>query len=232
MMPDAHIPERSTRQPDRRALLTAGAAAGACAFAGCVAAGNGDAATIQHGLAAAAPMVDPWLINRALEALARHNTLVWSRDVIGIADFGQPSARPRFHLVDILAGTTTSLLVAHGKGSDPEHTGMLQSFSNMPGSGATSEGAYLTGETYTGVHGLSRRLVGLDPTDDQAEARAIVIHSAWYVGADVIAKQGKLGRSDGCFAFSKQDIALVLARLGDGRMIYAGRGGPPSTSSS
>ncbi len=145
--------------------------------------------------------------------------------MVGIVDFALPSSQPRFHLVDILAGTTTSLLVAHGRGSDPDHTGMLQLFSNVEGSAATSEGAYLTGEPYDGIHGRSRRLIGLDPSDDQAEARAIVIHSAPYVGPEVIARQGKLGRSDGCFAFSERDIALVLARLGRGRLIYAGRGG-------
>ncbi len=177
----------------------------------------------QRGLAAAAPEVSPWLVDRALIALAKHNAAVWSRDVIAIADFGLPSSAPRFHLIDILQGTTTSLLVAHGKGSDPGHTGLLQGFSNVEGSMATSEGAYLTGETYVGVHGLSRRLIGLDPTDDQADARAIVIHGAWYADPALVASQGKLGRSDGCFAFGEQDIALVLARLRPGRLIYAGR---------
>lgn len=179
--------------------------------------------TAQRGLAAAAPAVNPWLVDRALLALARHNGAVWSRDVIAIADFGLPSAVPRFHLVDILAGTTTSLRVAHGKGSDPDHSGTLQRFSNSDGSMATSEGAYLTGDTYVGVHGLSRRLVGLDATDDRAEARAIVIHAAWYADPALVASQGKLGRSDGCFAFGEQDIAFVLSRLGPGRLIYAGR---------
>jgi hypothetical protein len=178
---------------------------------------------LQRGLAAAAATVNPWLVDRALDALARHNAAVWSRDVVAIADFGLSSSIPRFHLIDILAGTTTSLRVAHGKGSDPDHTGVLQSFSNADGSMATSEGAYLTGDTYVGVHGLSRRLAGLDPTNDRAEARAIVIHGAWYADPALVASQGKLGRSDGCFAFGEQDIALVLARLGPGRLIYAGK---------
>lgn len=177
------------------------------------------------GLAAAAPGVDPALRERALAAIARHSDAIWSRDVVGIVDFALPSARPRFHLIDILAGTTTSLLVAHGRGSDPDHIGMLQSFSNVAGSAATSEGAYLTGEAYVGSHGPSRRLIGLDPTNDQAEARAIVIHSAWYVGPQIVAQQGRLGRSDGCLAFAEADIAAVLARLGRGRLIYAGRAG-------
>ena len=182
-------------------------------------------APFYGGLAGAAPGVDPVLLNRALAALASHHARIWSRDVVAVVDFGLPSAVPRFHLIDVLAGMTTSLLVAHGRGSDPEHSGMLQTFSNVAGSAATSAGAYLTGEPYVGVHGPSRRLIGLDPGDDQAEARAIVIHSAWYVGPDVVARQGKLGRSDGCFAVSPADIAMLLGRLGRGRLLYAGRAG-------
>ncbi|ATE67240.1 hypothetical protein COO09_14175 [Rhizorhabdus dicambivorans] len=181
------------------------------------------AAAAPPGLASIAAGVDPRLVQRALDALFRHHAALWSRDVIAIADFGLPSAAPRFFLMDILRGTTTALLVAHGKGSDPDHGGMLRSFSDAVGSAATSEGAYLTGEAYDGVHGPSRRLVGLDPTNTHAEERAIVIHSAWYANPDMIARQGKLGRSDGCFAFGEQDIATVLARLGKGRLLYAGR---------
>jgi len=181
-------------------------------------------AHVQAGLAAAAsPAVDRILLRRALDALARHNSRIWSRDVIAIVDFGLASAVPRFHLIDILAGTTTSLRVTHGRGSDPDHTGLLQSFSDVPGSAATSAGAYLTGPEYVGIHGLSRRLGGLDPSNAHAEERAIVIHSAWYADASVLAQQGKLGRSDGCFAVSPADITALLAMLGEGRLLYAGR---------
>lgn len=185
------------------------------------------------GLASAAPMIDSRLVNRALDAVFRHHAAIRSRDIIAIADFGLPSSAMRFFLVDIIGGRTNPLLVTHGKGSDPDHSGMLQSFSDRSGSGATSEGAYLAGDAYEGVHGPSRRLIGLDPTNANAEDRAIVIHSAWYANPDMIAKQGKLGRSDGCFAFGEQDIGLVLARLGPGRLLYAGRSGfsgdPPQT---
>lgn len=176
-----------------------------------------------RGLAGSAPMIDRRLVNRALEALFRHHAHIWSRDVIAIADFGLPSATPRFFLVDILKGIATSFLVAHGKGSDPDHSGMLQGFSDAIDSGATSEGAYLVGDVYAGVHGPSRRLVGLDPDNAHAEERAIVIHSAWYANDDIVARQGKLGRSDGCFAFGERDIGAVLSRLGRGRLLYAGR---------
>lgn len=180
------------------------------------------AARPQTGLATLANGVRPDLVTRTLGALARHEARIWSRDVVAIADFALPSSTPRLHLLDLLAGTVTTMLVAHGKGSDPDHTGMLQSFSNLAGSAATSEGAYLTGEPYDGEHGASRRLIGLDPTNDAAEPRAIVIHSAWYVGPEILARQGVLGRSDGCFAVSPADIGMLLSRLGRGRLLYAG----------
>ncbi|MDB5689462.1 MAG: hypothetical protein JWL91_1338 [Sphingomonas bacterium] len=203
--------------PSRRALLRSGllAAAGLACPA--------RAAEAAEGVAAAAPGIDPILREQAMAALARHESAIWSRDVIAIVDFGLPSSVPRFHLVDLLRGDTTTLLVAHGRGSDPDHTGMLQSFSNVEGSQATSEGAYLIGEAYSGIHGPARRLIGMDPTDDQADPRAIVIHAAWYVGPEIVARQGRLGRSDGCFAVSQADIGQVLARLGRGRLLYAGR---------
>jgi hypothetical protein len=178
---------------------------------------------VQRGLGATAAGLNPYLVGGASVALVRHESAIWSRDVIAIADFGAPSSLPRFHLIDLLGGTVTSMLVTHGRGSDPEHSGMLQSFSNIPGSDATSEGAYLTGEAYQGVHGSSRRLLGLDPTNSNAEDRAIVIHTAPYAEAAMIPQQGKLGRSDGCFVFGQADLAIVLARLGQGRLIYASR---------
>jgi hypothetical protein len=48
-----------------------------------------------------------------------------------------------------------------------------------------------------------------------------VIHSAWYVSDSIAAEQGKIGRSQGCFAFSDNDIVQVLERLGPGSMLYA-----------
>ena len=76
-------------------------------------------------------------------------------------------------------------------------------------------------ESYFGQHGQSLRLAGLDPENDQAEARAIVIHPAWYVSDAMIAEHGKLGRSQGCFAVSESDIAQVLERLGSGSFLFA-----------
>jgi hypothetical protein len=165
--------------------------------------------------------VEPALMRRALASFQRHRGRVASRDVIGIVDFRAPSSTARFHLVDMIGGRTTSLLVSHGRGSDPGHTGWLERFSNLDGSLASSAGGYVTGGTYVGKHGQSRRLIGLDPSNSNAEQRAIVIHAAWYVSPDMIRSHGKIGRSEGCLAVADGDLRQVLTRLAPGHFIYA-----------
>lgn len=167
--------------------------------------------------------LDPALLRRALAALEKHQSSIPNKDLIAVADFSQASREARFHLVNVADGKVSSYLVAHGKGSDPRHTGWLKSFSNVVGSEATSSGAYRTGDFYTGQHGRSMRLDGLDATNNNAFDRAVVIHGAWYVSKDMVREHGVLGRSQGCFAFEQDKLATIIERLGQGRMIYADR---------
>ncbi len=165
--------------------------------------------------------IRPALMSRAMDAFKRHSDKISNKDVIAIADFSRASSDTRFHLINVADGIISSMLVSHGKGSDPNHTGWLKNFSNMPGSNASSKGSYITGDFYLGKHGRSRRLVGLDPENNLAEDRAIVIHAASYVSQEMAANHGKIGRSQGCFAFSENDIAEVLHRMGPGRLLFA-----------
>lgn len=169
-------------------------------------------------LASASPVVAA-----AQAGLQRAGDRVVHRDVVAVADFREASAKPRLHLVDMASGGVTSLLVAHGRGSDPAHTGWLNKFSNEMGSDCTSEGRFLTGDYYAGQHGRSMRLIGLDPSNDNALRRGIVVHSAAYVGADFARAHGVLGRSEGCFAVSPADLPLLLQRLGPGRLLVSAR---------
>jgi hypothetical protein len=50
-----------------------------------------------------------------------------------------------------------------------------------------------------------------------------VIHPAWYAEPSVIQAQGRLGRSEGCFALSAASQRETLARLGPGHFLYAAR---------
>lgn len=179
--------------------------------------------TVAATVAPFEPQIDPKLKARALLALEAKRASIRNADVIGITDFSRPSREARFYLLDVRSGRVTNHLVAHGRGSDPSHLGWLQSFSNEYGSEATSRGTYVTGEYYNGKYGYSLRLKGLDHSNNNAEARAIVVHSAWYAEPKVVQEYGKLGRSEGCFALSAASHAEVLARLGPGRLLYADR---------
>lgn len=193
----------------RRRLLVAGMAAGI-------------GSAVRPAFAAVAPAgISPDLLGRAKAALDRHRNEIANPDLIAIADFSRPSCMPRFHLVDVASGRASSHLVAHGRGSDPQHTGWLERFSNGFGSNATSAGAYRTDGFYVGAHGRSIRLSGLDSSNDNALARGIVVHGAWYVSPAMAVSHGVLGRSEGCFAFGESSLGEILARLGPGHMIYA-----------
>lgn len=176
------------------------------------------AAPVFSGAAAPAG-IDPQLFARAKAALDQHQ--IYLRDTIGIVDFSRPSADPRFHVVDLASGQVESHRVCHGRGSDPAHSGYLERFSNEFGSYATSNGTYVTTDYYDGKYGLSLRVRGLDYSNSNAEPRAIVIHNAWYAEDDMIPLHGQLGRSEGCFAMSKESQYQVMRRLAGGRMIYA-----------
>lgn len=172
---------------------------------------------------AQAVVQDPFeaLVSRAKGALDLHAATDPRRDKIAVVNFGSASSQARFHLVDLAGGHHKSYLVAHGRGSDPDHSGWLERFSNAPGSAATSSGAYLTGNLYVGRHGMSRKLKGLDRANCNAEARAIVIHAADYVSVSLARSSGKIGRSEGCLAVAKTDLGEILGWLGANALIYA-----------
>jgi hypothetical protein len=179
------------------------------------------APTVSAPVAPTSPAgISPTLFSKAKAAL---DSRPWirNRDFIGIVDFAASSSDPRFHVVHLPSGHVESHRVAHGRGSDPDHSGFVERFSNDFGSHASSNGAYTTAETYDGKYGLSMKVNGLDWSNNNAMARAIVIHNAWYAEDDMIPIHGKLGRSEGCFAFSRKSQWEVMHRLGEGRLIYA-----------
>lgn len=159
----------------------------------------------------------------AKREMERVRPQLWRTDVVGVADYGLPSSLPRLHFANLDNGTVRSFLVAHGKGSDPEHDGFLKYFSNQPGSLASSRGAYITYEWYNGKYGTSIRLGGVDADNSRALDRLIVMHSAWYAAPDMLDKWGKLGRSDGCFAMAPADFNEALWHLSGGRLLFSDR---------
>lgn len=196
----------------RRALIQTAAAAGVSAVA---------ARPVFAKAVPPQPQISPNLLARARAAFEEKRGQLQYHDVIGIADYALPSRDPRFFLMHMASGMVTAYQVTHGRGSDPAHSGYLGHFSNVPGSEASSSGAYMTGDVYYGKYGRSLRLKGLDHTNSNAEARAIVVHSARYAEPEMIDQFGKLGRSEGCFALSQLSLQYVLQQLGPGRLLYS-----------
>ena len=164
---------------------------------------------------------DRALFKIARDELERAGDAIWKRDIVGIADYGLHSAHKRFHFVNLGLSEVQSFHVSHGAGSDPEHDGWLDRYSNVEGSNATSRGAYVTWEWYQGRYGTSVRLGGLDPTNDAALRRYIVMHRAKYAEPTHLAKWGRMGRSNGCFAMGQADFRVALQTLSGGRLLFA-----------
>ena len=190
-------------------------------FLGALAAGS---AGLVSTRAFALPLCgdSPALLPQALAALEAHSSAIPCRDVLGIVNFDAHCRLPRFQLVNIASGKVMkSMLVAHGRGSDPGNSGFAERFSNRMGSNASSRGSFVTGDIYSGKHGRSSRLIGLEPENNAALSRNIVIHAADYVDEGLAISQGRIGRSQGCFAVSRGEISEVLDVLGPGRLLYA-----------
>lgn len=138
-----------------------------------------------------------------------------------IIDFRKRSDEKRFHIFDMEGRTVDSYLCSHGKGSDLENTGFATSFSNEDGSNKSSLGLYRCAETYFGVHGYSMRLDGVEPSNDNARHRAIVIHPADYVTDSFAKENQRVGRSLGCPAVDVKHSQSIIDRLKLGSLLIA-----------
>jgi len=139
--------------------------------------------------------------------------------LLTIIDYSLPSTEPRFWVVDRDRGDVLfHRLVAHGSGSGEN---LATRFSNREGSHASSLGLFLTEETYTGRNGYSLRLRGLERgINDQARARTIVLHGAWYVTPAFARAHGRLGRSWGCPALNPEIASVVIDRIKGGSLLF------------
>lgn len=128
-------------------------------------------------------------------------------------DFSIPSNKKRLFFIDgnqLMFDT----YCAHGSGSG--RGTIAKKFSNTPDSHMSSLGVYKTLDVYTSKKfGLARQVQGLEPTNNKANSRAIVIHKSNYVGAY------KSGNSWGCFAVPNEDIDVVLELTEKGTILVA-----------
>ncbi|WP_313453157.1 murein L,D-transpeptidase catalytic domain-containing protein [Brevundimonas sp.] len=162
------------------------------------------------------------LMERAMTALDTHHRRLPLRDRMYLVDFKKYSGEERLYEVDLIGGEVKVLRTCHGRGSDPSHTGYAQRFSNVRDSNMSSVGAYATaGANWGAQQGPNVLLDGLEYSNDKARERAIIVHGADYADPAFLAREGKLGRSYGCFSVAHTDLPALRERMGEGRLLFA-----------
>jgi hypothetical protein len=179
------------------------------------------ASTLTARLVQASPELRPQALELALRAYEHARMLgQTASSIVTLIDFSLPSTEKRLWVLDLSRGELLfNELVAHGKRTGDN---LAYAFSNQPGSYQSSLGAFVTGTTYTGKHGLSLRLKGLEPgINDRAEEREIVVHAADYVSEGTAKVLGRLGRSEGCPALRPAVAPRIIDAIKDGTFLFA-----------
>jgi hypothetical protein len=144
----------------------------------------------------------------------------FERKVLTIIDYSLPSSEPRLWVIDVPSKTVLQHeLVAHGEGSG--YTRAV-AFSNDVGSHQSSLGLFRTDEVYMGRFGYSLRLSGLEPgVNDNARARAIVVHGSPDVSRAAVAQWGTIAPSWGCPMLPTDVAPRIIDEIAGGSAIFA-----------
>jgi hypothetical protein len=139
--------------------------------------------------------------------------------IISIIDFRKSCNERRFYTIDLAKRKLIyHTFVAHGKGSGNLYA---RRFSNKTGSFQSSIGFFVTGKTYDGEYGYSLYLFGMEEGfNDRARARRIVVHGAYYVGSDALARDGKIGQTMGCPALPAGPHVAIINAIRGGTCLF------------
>jgi len=139
--------------------------------------------------------------------------------ILAICDFSQSSNKKRLYILNLDSNKVLlTSYVAHGRGSGAEYA---TRFSNKSRSHQSSLGFYITSSTYSGDHGLSLRLQGLEPGfNNLAMKRNIVIHGAGYISDEYLATNKFMGRSYGCPAVPENECAEIIDLIKNGACFF------------
>jgi len=142
-----------------------------------------------------------------------------NKGILSIADFDQLSTKKRLYIIDLNKKVLLlNTWVAHGQNSGGNEA---TQFSNTNNSFSSSLGFYVTGEVYSGIHGKSLKLDGMDEGfNSNARSRSIVVHGAPYVSNGTIKALGRLGRSQGCPAVAPELADKVINTIEDKTVLF------------
>jgi hypothetical protein len=151
--------------------------------------------------------------------LRRAGKLNGQKEIISICDFNLPSTENRLWVIDLASKKVLfNTYVAHGQGSGDNYA---NHFSNKDNTHESSLGFYVTGDIYSGKHGTSLRLVGLDQGfNDAALDRGIVVHAADYVTGQYVSQRHRLGRSWGCPAVPPKLSMPIINTIKDNTCLF------------
>ena len=178
------------------------------------------AASLADTLATTAPNANPEVIRMALSAVeCAFRSGQGVADRVTIIDYSKPSTEKRLWVFDLSRKTLLyNELVAHGRDSGDN---FASTFSNQPGSKKSSLGLFRTATTYEGKNGYTLQLHGLETQfNDNALARAIVMHGANYVSNSSIKALGRLGRSWGCPAVRLEIAKELIDNIKENRFVF------------
>jgi hypothetical protein len=149
----------------------------------------------------------------------KHQGKLSDKNIITIIDFRKSANEKRLWTIDLKNKKILyHSLVAHGRNSGELYA---SKFSNTPNSNQSSLGFYVTGKTYTGKHGISLKLQGVERgINDLAESRAVVMHGAEYVTESFVKNVGRLGRSFGCPAVPMNIHKEIIPKLAEGTCLF------------
>lgn len=141
------------------------------------------------------------------------------KKILTIIDYSKSSLEERLAVVDLEKEETLfTSVVAHGQNSGENYA---TRFSNKNGSHQSSLGFFLTRNTYQGSNGYSLRLDGLERgINDNALARAIVMHGADYADPQRHKNASRLGRSWGCPALPHTINREVIDTIKEGSVLF------------
>ena len=145
--------------------------------------------------------------------------LLQRSDVLSICDFSQSSRSKRLYIIDVeQKKVLLNTFVAHGRNSGGE---FARNFSNKPQSRQSSLGFYVTRQTYTGEHGLSLRIDGVERGfNDRANSRNIVVHGSDYLGNGFLENNPFNGRSFGCPAVHGDESQYIIDVIINGSCLF------------
>lgn len=158
----------------------------------------------------------------------------FNKPLITFINFNIHNGTKRLFVTDVSSSGASLVFESYvGHGVNSDDGGNSVRFGNVPESKKSSLGFFRTSENYQGKYGYSLRVDGRSPgVNDNARSRAIVWHASYYSTLKVIARQGRMGNSWGCFTVPYSYRDSLFDAIRGGTLLYAFHDSLPPKESS